>query len=222
MSGITLHHVAHSRSFRILWLLKEMGLECTIKPYRIMDGSLRTPEYLAISPGGRVPALQIDGRTLFESAAITDYLVETRPAHGLGRPPGHEERQTYLEWISFAETMASRIEALNLSWIFLRDPAMRSDTVCKIEARRLAATVEALERQLEGQDYLLPSGFSAADTMLGFNLIAAPYYLHLDPFPNVLAYVARISARPAFVAARAADGEQEFYTQDFYEVPREA
>jgi len=180
MTDIILHHVAHSRSFRILWLLKEMSLDCQIKPYKIMD-----------------------------------------PKHALGRPFGHEERQDYLEWISFAETMASRIEALNLSWIFLRDPAMRSDTVCKIEARRLAAAIEALELHLKDRDYILASGFSAADTMLGFNLIAAPYYVRLDPFPKVSAYVERISARPAFIAARAEDGPQEFYTQDFYEVPRD-
>lgn len=221
MNDITLHHVAHSRSFRILWLLREMNLDCTIKPYKIMDGSLRTPEFLAISPGGRVPALEIDGKTLFESAAITEYLVENHPEHGLGRPLGHKERQDYLEWISYAETMASRIEALNLSWIFLHDPAMRSDTVCKIEARRLAATIEALERHLKDRDYVLTSGFSAADTMLGFNLIAAPYYVRLDPFPTVSAYVERISSRPAFIEARAQDGPQEFYTQDFYEVPRD-
>lgn len=221
MSKIILHHVSHSRSFRILWLLKEMGLECEITPYKIMDGSLRTPEFLAISPGGRVPALEIDGQRLFESAAITDFLVESRPEHGLGRAFGHDERQEYLEWINYAETMASRIEALNLSWIFLRDPAMRSDTVCKIEARRLAACVEALERQLEGRDYILASGFSAADTMMGFNLIAAPYYVRLDPFMNVQDYVARISKRTAFQAARADDGPQEFYTQDFYEIARD-
>lgn len=221
MTDIILHHVAHSRSFRILWLLKEMSLDCQIKPYKIMDGSLRTPDFLAISPGGRVPALEIDGMTLFESPAITEYLVENHPKHALGRPFGHEERQDYLEWISFAETMASRIEALNLSWIFLRDPAMRSDTVCKIEARRLAAAIEALELHLKDRDYILASGFSAADTMLGFNLIAAPYYVRLDPFPKVSAYVERISARPAFIAARAEDGPQEFYTQDFYEVPRD-
>jgi len=221
MHKTVLHHVAHSRSFRILWLLKEMGIECSITPYKIMDGSLRKPEFLAISPGGRVPALEIDGKTLFESGAITDYLVESRPEHELGRPFGHPERQDYLEWINFAETMASRIEALNLSWIFLFDTSMRSDTVCKIEARRLAAAIEALELHLKDREYVLASGFSAADTMLGFNLIAAPYYVRLDPFPNVQAYVARISARPAFQAARKDDGEQEFYTQDFYEVARD-
>ncbi len=221
MTEIVLHHVAHSRSFRILWLLQEMGLDCEIVPYRIMDGSLRTEDYLAKSPAGRVPALEIDGEVLFESGAITEYLCETRPKHGFGRPTGHPERQRYLEWIHFTETMASRIEALNLSWIFLRDPGQRSDTICKIEASRLRATLVPLEAHFANTDYLLPSGFSAADTMLGFNLIAAPYFVRFDEFSNINAYVARISARTAYQAARDLDGLQEFYTKDFYEVPRE-
>jgi len=74
---------------------------------------------------------------------------------------------------------------------------------------------------LSGRDYILRSGFSAADTMLGFNLIAAPYYVRLDPFENVRAYVDRISARPAFIDARKDDGPQEFYTKDFYEIQRD-
>ncbi|HQY43564.1 MAG TPA: glutathione S-transferase N-terminal domain-containing protein, partial [Paracoccaceae bacterium] len=119
---IRLHHVALSRSFRILWLLEEMGLEAEIITYSVTDGSLRQPGYLEKSPAGRVPALEIDGRILFESGAITEYLCETRPEYGLGRPPGHDERVPYLEWLHYAETMANLIANLNLHWVFLRDP----------------------------------------------------------------------------------------------------
>ncbi len=52
----------------------------------------------------------------------------------------------------------------------------------------------------------LPSGFSGADTMLGYNLVAAPYFVRLDPFPAIRAYVARMARRPAHIAARARDG----------------
>lgn len=218
MTDLVLHHVAYSRSFRILWLLAEMDLKPEIKHYRITDGSLRAPEYLEKSPAGRVPALEIDGTVLFESGAITQYLTETRSELGLGRAPGHPERQQFLEWLHYAETMASRIEALNLSWVFLRDPATRSDTLCKIEARRLELSLAPLDELLKSQDYLLASGFSAADTMLGYNILAAPYYVRLDPYPNLRSYIERIEARAAFQQAREADGEQEFYTQDFYEV----
>jgi glutathione S-transferase len=215
---IRLHHVSFSRSFRILWLLREMGLDAEIATYSITDGSLRQPDYLTKSPAGRVPALEIDGRVLFESGAITEYLCETRPEHGLGRLPGDPERVAFLEWIHYAETMAQLIANLNLQWIFLRDPATRSDTVVKIEAKRLANTLKPLEKTLERQDWLLPSGFSGVDTMLGYNLLAAPYFVRFDPFPALRAYLERVNARPAYQAARKIDGPQQFYAQDFYEI----
>lgn len=216
---IRLHHVPLSRSFRILWLLSEMGLDVEIVPYSITDGSLRRADYLAKSPAGRVPALEIDGRVLFESGAITEYLCETRPDHGFGRAVGHPERARYLEWLHYAETMAHLIANLNLQWVFLRDPAMRSPTLLKLDTRRLALTLQPLDAVLEGQDYLLPGGFSGADTMLGYNLLAVPHFVRLDPFPNLRAYIARCAARPGFIAARARDGEQAFYSRDFYELP---
>ncbi|MCA0274284.1 MAG: glutathione S-transferase family protein [Proteobacteria bacterium] len=215
---IRLHHVPFSRSFRILWLMNEMGLEFEVTEYSITDGSLRKPDYLAKSPAGRVPALEIDGITLFESGAITEYLCETRPDHGLGRTPGHPERAAFLEWLHYAETMAHLIANLNLQWVFLRDPAMRSPTLLKMEARRLALTLAPLEATLARQDYLLASGFSGADTMLGYNLLAVPHFVRLDPYPAIRAYIDRIARRPGHVAARARDGVQQFYKRDFYEV----
>jgi len=215
---IRLHHVALSRSFRILWLLEEMGLEAEVVTHSIADGSLRRPDFREKSPAGRVPALEIDGRTLFESGAITEYLCETRPEHGLGRAAGHAERVAWLEWLHYAETMGSLIANLNLQWVFLRDPAMRSPTLLKMEARRLALTLDPVEAALGRQGHLLPSGFSAADTMMGWNLLAAPRFVRLDPFPAIRSYMERMALRPAFQRARERDGEQRFYAQDFYEV----
>jgi glutathione S-transferase len=215
---IRLHHVAFSRSFRVLWLLNEMGLDCDLVHYSISDGSLRQPQFLELSPAGRVPALEIDGRVLFESGAITEYLCETRPEHGFGRAPGHAERIAWLEWLHFAETMAHLLANLNLQWVFLRDPATRSQTVLKIEAKRLTNTLRPLEKTLSGQDFVLASGFSGADTMLGYNLLAAPYFVHMEGFPAIRAYLGRIAERPAYKAARVHDGAQMFYAQDFYEV----
>jgi glutathione S-transferase len=213
---ITLHHVPASRSFRVLWMLTEMGLDCEIVPHDIAAGTMRDPAYLEKSPAGRAPALEIDGRVLFESGAILEYLCETRPEHGLGREPGSPERPDYLQWMHFAETMANLIGNLNLQHVFLRDPAARSPTVLKIEARRLELCARVIAQAVASRDWLLPGGFSAADVMMGFNLFALPYYVRLDPYPALQAYRARIEARPAYCAARARDGESRFYTKDFY------
>jgi len=217
MSQIRLHHVPASRSFRVLWLLAEMGIDCAIDTYDIAGGGLRSPDYLALNPSGRVPALEVDGRVMMESGAIVEYLCETRPDHGLGRLAGDGERADYLQWLHFAETQAHLIANLNLQWVLLRDPAMRSKTVLKIEARRLEATAQVLEAALATRDWLLPSGFSAADVMMGFNLFALPVYVRMDGFPNLAAYRKRIEARSGYQAARERDGAQRFYAQDFYD-----
>ncbi|MCK8465470.1 glutathione S-transferase family protein [Aliiroseovarius sp. S1339] len=216
---IKLHHVPWSRSFRVLWLLEELGLRSTIECYSITDGSLRHPDFLAISPAGRVPALEIDGQVLFESGAIVEYLCETRPEAGLGRAPGHPERPRYLEFLHFAETQAALIANLNLAQVFLRDPAARSPLLIKLDTKRLEKTLAPLERRLGAQDWLLASGFSGADVMLGFNLFAVPFFVHLDDFPNLRAYIDRVKARPGWQAAAQIEGPQNFYAQDFYEVP---
>ena len=111
-------------------------------------------------------------------------------------------------------------EQLNLNHLFLRPPAKPSATVIKLNTLRLADTLRALDGMIAG-DYVLPSGFSAADAMLGFNLFAALYYVRLDPWPNLQAYWARLQERPAFQAAAAIEGPQTFYAQDFYEVPED-
>lgn len=216
---IRLHHVPWGRSFRVLWLLCEMGMPPDeIVRYRIGDRAMQAPGLTARSPAGRIPALEIDGRSIFESSAIVQYLCETRPEHGFGRPPGHPDRVRYLELIGYAETMASLIEELNLNHLFLRPPAKPSATVVKLNTLRLAGTLRGLEGMVAG-DYLLPSGFSAADAMMGFNLFAAPYYVRMDPYPELRAYWARLQARPGFQRAAAIEGPQDFYAKDFYEVP---
>ncbi|MBK1637063.1 glutathione S-transferase [Rhodovulum adriaticum] len=216
---IRLHHCSQARSFRILWLLHEMGLEFEVERHSFFDKSLRSPGYLALSPAGRVPALEIDGRVLFESGAITEYLVETRPECGLGRFAGDVERVDWLEWLHFAETIGQHIAVLTQQHIVLREDWMRSPTVMQLEARRLEKTLEVIDHALEGRDWLLPSGFSAVDTNVGYGVMMARRFVPADLLPGVDAYYQRCAARPAFQKAVAEDGAAELYTRDFYEAP---
>ena len=147
---IRLHHVAQSRSFRTMWLLEELGLDYEIRAWSFFDGSMRSPEFLAMSPAGRVPALEIDGRRLFESGAIAQYLCETRPQAGLAPMPGEAERAQFLEWLHFAETIGNLLANLTQHHIVLRDPAMRSETVMRLEARRLEKCLGAIEAAVAG------------------------------------------------------------------------
>lgn len=218
---IRLHHVQYGRSFRVLWLLEEIGVErfggLQIVEHRIGTREMAESGLARVSPAVRIPAIEMDGLEMSESGAIVEYLVETF-APGLGRAPGDADRAAYLQWIHFAETQASLIENLNLQMVFLRAPAKPSPVVVKLTVARLRQTLRGMEARLSG-DWLLEGGFSAADIMMGFNLFAAPYYVKLDEFPKLMAYKARMETREAYQRAVAREGEQRFYTQDFYPVP---
>ena len=211
---IRLHHVAQARSFRVLWLLEELGLGYELVSHSFFDKSLRDPAYLAISPAGRVPALEIDGRAMFESGAILEYLVETRGAFG----PGRGERADWLEWLHFAETIAAHVANLTQQHIVLREDAMRSPTVMRLEAKRLEKTLEVVERGLAGE-HLLASGFSAADVAVAYGALIGRRFVTLDGLPRVAAWLDRLAARPGFARATAKDGVPQIYLRDFYPAP---
>lgn len=217
---IRLHHVPLARSLRVLWLLEELGLDCEVVYYSIRDGSMRSPAFLALSPGGRVPVLEHHGAVWFESGAIVQLLCETYPEAGLMPAPGSPERARCLEMFGYAETVGCLLENLNLNQVFLRPPAQPSPVVVKLLNARLRASLAAMERRLEG-DCLLPSGFSAADVMFAYGFELARYYVDLAQFPALMAYWDRLRARPAYQRARGRDGVQDIYARDFYPVPEE-
>jgi glutathione S-transferase len=217
---IRLHHAPLARSFRVLWLLEELGLDYEVTYYSIRDGSMRTPEFRALSPAGRVPVLEHEGDIWFESGAIVQLLCEGNPQAGLAPAPGTRERARYLEMQNYSETVGCLLENLNMNLVFLRPPARPSVPVVKLLHARLRASLAAMEARIEG-DYLLPSGFSAADIMFGYGFELARYFVELDAYPRLVAYWERLRARPACRRARARDGEQDMFGQDFYPVPEE-
>lgn len=217
---IRLHHVPLARSLRVMWLLEELGLDYEVAYYSIRDGSLRAPDFLALSPAGRVPVLEHHGAVWVESAAIVQMLCETYGEAGLMPPPGQPERARFLEVLSLSETVGCLLENLNLNQVFLRPPARPSATVVKLLNARLRAVLAAMEARMEG-DHLLPSGFSAADIMFAYGFELARYYVDLDQYPRLMAYWDGLRARPAYRRAKARDGEQDIYAQEFYPVPEE-
>ncbi len=196
-----LYHCAGARSMRSHWLLLELGLEFELVTLGFSMAALRAPEYLAISPLGRVPCL-IDGDvTLIESGAICQYLCERYDDGRLHRAPGHPERNAWLQWLHFAETIAVHGASLVQQQVFVA-PAERSATVIKLESRRLRKAFEVLDEQLTTRHYMLASGFSAVDTAVGYSVHLGQQLIGLEGLPALNAYYTRLTARPAFQRAR--------------------
>lgn len=217
---ITLHHCPQSRSMRVLWLLEELDVPFRVK-VRAFDKTLRAPEFLSLSPAGRVPALEIDGERMFESAAIMEYLCERFPETGLGRAPGDMDRMAWLVWLHFAETISQHLAALTQQHILLYKDEMRSPVVMKLEAARLMKCYAAIEARLstpvENRDHLLTSGFSACDIAVGQAVYLGRFFARTDGFPELEKWMARNMERRGFQAALPKLGEALIYQQDFYQ-----
>lgn len=214
---ITLHHCPQTRSMRTLWLLNELDVPFQLRSYPF-DRTLRSPEFLSLSPAGRVPALEIDGERMFETGAITEYLCERFSPDRLGRMPGSPNRMSWLVWLHFSETLSQHTAALTQQHIALREDHMRSPIVMKLEAARLKKCYAAIEARLstpvENRDYLLTSGFSAVDISVGQAVYMARHFATLDEYPATAEWYARITERTGFEAALPkGDG---IYEQDFY------
>lgn len=185
---------------RSLWLLNELQI-----PFELIDmpfdlSVMRSADYLAVHPLGRVPCLVEGDFRLFESGAIAEYLCERHPESGLGRLGQDPERYEWLQWIHYSETMAVHAAALVQQRFFIA-AADRSAVIAKLEGRRLEKAAQVLEPQLIDREYLLRSGFSAADIGVGYSLHLADRLIQLARFPGVTRYLERLRARPAFRAS---------------------
>lgn len=217
---IRLHHCHQTRSMRSLWLLNELGVEFEVAVYPF-DDTLRSDRYLTLHPVGRVPVLELNGEVIWETGAITQVLCERFPERGLGREPDDLDRADWLVWLHFAETISQHAAALTQQHVVLYEDAMRSPIVMKLEAKRLEKCYGAIEARLstpiENRDYLLTSGFSAADVSVGQAVYMARHFARIEPFAELTKWYARLTERPAFQESLPPSDAARLYERDFYE-----
>ena len=197
---LKLYHCSESRSMRSLWLLHELGIPFELVEMPFDLKVMRSAEYLSVHPLGRVPCLTDGDFRLFESGAIAEYLCERYSAARLGRLAGDPERYEWLQWLHYSETIAVHAASLVQQRYFIA-PADRSAVIAKLEGRRLEKAVQVLESHLAGRDYLLETGFTAADIGVGYSLHLASRLIDLTKFGRVSSYLERLRARPAFQAS---------------------
>jgi glutathione S-transferase len=193
---IKLYHAPLSRSVRVLWLLEELGL-----PYELHAAPLEPPApkpFAQNTPSGKVPTVEDDGVTIFESGAIVEYLLEKHGSQGLAPPVGSPLRGPFLQWVHFAD--ATAFTGLgNIAWHtrFKGDAERVADALADYRMWAEAA-LDTLERTLRDREFLLGAEFSAADVMVGYTvLVAKAMGLVGEDHRAVDAYLARLTERPA-------------------------
>jgi glutathione S-transferase len=182
--------------------LKEAGIpfdliKVDLKAKKLEDGS----DYNTVNPKGQVPALGLDnGDLLTEGAVIVQMIADTAPQKNLAPANGSSERYKLQEWLNF---IASE---LHKSFSPMFQPALSDDTKAFFK-NRLEGKFKYIDRALAGRDYLMGSQFTVPDAYL-FTMLAWADRMGLDisGLPNLVAYKARVAARPKVQEALAAEG----------------
>ena len=186
-----------SRGRIVRWMLEEVG-----QPYRtelMMWGpGMKTPEFLAINPMGKVPVLTHGGQVVTELSAICAYLADAFPQAGLAPPPA--ERAAYYRWMFFA---AGPLESaiVNKSLGFEVPPEREA----MAGYGNFSRTMDVLEYAVSQGEYVAGAQFSAADVLVGSQIGFGLMFGSIEKRPAFIEYLARVGNRPAAVRAREID-----------------
>ena len=168
-----------------------------LKAKKLEDGS----DYLAVNPKGQVPALSMDnGQLLTEGAVIVQMIADKAPAKNLAPATGSDDRYKLQEWLNFIGSEVHK------SFGPLFQPVL-SDETKQFFKDRLMGKFKYIDGALAGKDYLMGSHFTVPDAYL-FTMLAWADRMKIDlsGFKNLMAYKARVAARPNVKAALEAEG----------------
>jgi glutathione S-transferase len=199
MPQLTLYHATPSRSSITLWMLEETGAPYEIKLLKLAEGEQTKPDYLAINPMGKVPALKSDGVIVTEVAAICAYLADEFPEKKLAPPIGDPRRGLYFKWLFFSPSV---IEPAVQDKLFPRKEPPRATAV---GWRELDAVLDIVAKAVAPGPYILGEQFTAADVVVGSMLNWGMMFGFVPKRPEFEPYVARLNARPAAQRAAAKD-----------------
>ena len=199
MPDLLLYHASPSRSSIVLWMLEELGEPYDIRLLSLSKGENMRPDYLAINPMGKVPALRHRDTIITEVAAICTYLADEFPARKLNIPVGTPRRGVYLKWLFFAPGCM--------------EPAVIDRAAPrKEEARRgmlgygdFDTTMNTVAAAVAKGPYLMGDQFTAADVVVGSQIRWGTMFKMIPERPEFAAYSARLAARPAAQRAEAKD-----------------
>jgi len=198
---LKLHFAPNSRAGRIVWLLEELQLPYEMNRMAFHPKDLKSDAHRARHPLGRVPVLEDGEVSIYESGAIIDYVLERHKNGGL-KPAVNDFRfPDYLQWFHYCEGMVMpAVNTIVVQTVLL--PEDRRDATVLAQAQRLLAkSLEPVNTALEGRDYLI-GDFSAADIMLGHACFMSNRLgCVADEMMHLKAYVAKLTARPAFQTA---------------------
>jgi glutathione S-transferase len=201
MPKLTLYHASPSRSSIALWMLEETGQPYDIHLLNLQQGDQQKPDYLAINPMGKVPALKADDVVITEVGAICAYLADEFPKARLNVPVGDTRRGAYFKWLFFAPSV---MEPAANDKVFPRKEPPRAGA---IGYRDLDTVLDIVAKAVTPGPYLMGEQFTAADVTVGSLLRWGMMFGFVPKRQEFVDYTARFADRSA--AKRAAEKDKE-------------
>lgn len=192
MSELIFFHYPLSRARIVHWMLEETGAPYTVKLVNMEKGEHKRPEFLAINPMGKLPAIQHGTTVVTEAAAVCAYLADAFPAANLAPAQNSPDRGTYYRWMFFG---AGCVEPAMVDHLFNRPQVDRPST---LGYGSYEGTMGTLEKALAPGPYILGERFSAADVYVGSQIAWGMRMKAIDPRPAFQKYVGMLMERPAF------------------------
>ena len=219
-----LHHLANSRSFRILWLLEELKADYQLTCYE-RNKAYRAPDSLkAVHPLGHSPILEVDGRPLIESGFIIEYLIKHYDKAHQFKPADDNEAawEAYTFWLHFAE--ASVMPLLVMRLVFTKvveqspmlikpvSKSIRKQVEKSMITNSLDKILDMMEQHLQDNHWFAGADFSAADIQMHLAVVGANAGLGLDEnkYTNILNWLKHCEERDAFKSAEEKGGRLKF------------
>jgi glutathione S-transferase len=198
--ALTLYHAPPSRSSIALWMLEEVNQPYDLKLLSLKLGDNLKPDYLAVNPSGKVPALVDNEVVITEVAAICCHLADRYPQAGLAPAVGDSRRGPYLTWLFWGPSCF--------------EPAIVDHAMKRPSAPRAMqgwvdykTTLDIIEAALLKGPYIGGDRFTAADVVIGAGINWGLIFGTVEKRPAFEAYSARLKSRPALQRATAKDTE---------------
>jgi len=194
---ITFYGAPMSSAGRTHWMLEEIGVPYEYKRVSLRDGDNKKPEFLKVNPNGKIPTLQDGDVTLTESMAINFYLAEK---YGKGlMPTDVAERAHVYEWSFWAISNVQPLFLAILLNTMIRPEAERDPKAVAAAREQIPPYLQALDRALQGKDYLVGNRFTVADlnaaSVIGLGSFVG---VDLSTCGNAQAWQNRVQGRPSF------------------------
>lgn len=200
---LTLHHLAFSRSLRVLWLLEELGIDYDLVSYARTDEYKAPPELAKVHPLGKAPVIVDGDLTLAESSAILRYIDDKYGAGRMMPPPGTDARALAEGWLDYVESSAGL--PIMMTLMGKRTGGLNEKMQATAD-KQVAATMAYIAGQVADGPFLMGEQLTLADIQMSYMLAVAEMAGLLQDQPVVAAYLARLKAQPGFVRTIARGG----------------